>query len=201
MAYNYEYPYVDSSKANADWIINEIKSLREEFEGYEEGVLAEAKAYTDEAIAERLANVDRQFDAFKLEVDEKIANVNEDFRNFVTVVNARMTIAEANIRAIDGRVDNVLASANKYTQDSIAANNEYIIDQTTKAASGIRVLNYFTGERVSIQAMFDYLAQFHLSDAISVSDLVARAKTVNTLVALNMTMTDLATRGGQIIPA
>ena len=47
--------------------------------------------------------------------------------------------------------------------------------------------------------MFDYLAQFHLQNAISVDTLVERAKTVNSLIAYNMTMTQLATNGATII--
>jgi hypothetical protein len=49
--------------------------------------------------------------------------------------------------------------------------------------------------------MFDYLARLHATDGITVSDLVSRQKDVNTLVALNMTMTQLAMNGANIIPA
>jgi len=201
MAYNYEYPYFDSGMANADWIIAEIKAIRAALEGSETYVLDLAKAYTDEAIAERLANVESMYNQFKSEVNTQLGEITTDFNEFVAVVNARMALADVNIARIEGKVDSALSQANEYTQNAIANNNEYIIDQTSKAASGIKVLNYFTGERVSIQDMFDYLAQFHLSDAITVADLVARQKTVAELVALDMTMTGLATRGGQIIPA
>ena len=32
MAYNYEYPYTDAQRGNQDWIIHEIKTLREEYD-------------------------------------------------------------------------------------------------------------------------------------------------------------------------
>ena len=34
MAYNYEYPYTDAQRGNSDWIIKEIKTLREEYETF-----------------------------------------------------------------------------------------------------------------------------------------------------------------------
>ena len=32
MAYNYEYPYADLSRANVDWLLNEMKALRAQVE-------------------------------------------------------------------------------------------------------------------------------------------------------------------------
>lgn len=32
MAYNYEYPYADLSRANVDWLLNEMKALKKQVE-------------------------------------------------------------------------------------------------------------------------------------------------------------------------
>lgn len=162
-------------------------------------ILDKAHEYTDEQITQRLAVVNELINELEQSFQVSIQTLQSQYNQFESTVNSRMNIADANIRDIQAQVDEQLALANAYTQQAIANNNEYIIDQTTKALSGVKVLNYFTGARVSIQEMFDYLAQFHLDNAISVQTLVNRAKTVNQLVALRMAMTDLATNGGTII--
>ena len=194
-----QYPYTDFHEMNLDWVIKKINEFDAKIETFESSILDQAHKYTDEQITIRLASVESQFEVFKNEVNNAIAGIDGRFDEFVATVNARMAITEANFRELERKVNNVLASANEYTNYAIQQNNEYIIDATTKALDTVTVLNYFTGARVSIQAMFDYLAQFHLTNAINVDQLVARSKTVQQLIDYNMTMTDLATNGGSII--
>ena len=194
-----KYPYLDFHELNLDWVIAKITEFDKKLDEYEDTVLAKAKEYTDSAIQESYSNLVNEFNEFKNEVTTLISDLDSKYDEFVNTVNDRMTITDANVAAISRKVDLVLAEANAYTNQAIINNNEYIIDQTTKALETVTVLNYFTGARISIQDMFDYLAHFHLQNAISVDTLVARAKTVNELVAYNMTMTQLATNGATII--
>ena len=194
-----KYPYLDFHELNLDWVIAKITEFDKKLDAYEDTVLAKAKEYTDSAIQESYSNLVNEFNEFKNEVTTLISDLDSKYDEFVNTVNDRMTITNANVAAISRKVDLVLAEANAYTNQAIINNNDYIIDQTTKALETVTVLNYFTGARISIQDMFDYLAHFHLQNAISVDTLVARAKTVNELVAYNMTMTQLATDGATII--
>ena len=194
-----KYPYLDFHELNLDWVIAKITEFDKKLDDYENTVLAKAKEYTDSAIQESYSSLVTEFNEFKNEVTTLISDLDSRYDEFVDTVNNRMTITDANVAAISRKVDLVLAEANAYTNQAIINNNDYIIDQTTKALETVTVLNYFTGARVTIQAMFDYLAHFHLQNAISVDTLVARAKTVNELVAYNMTMTQLATNGATII--
>ena len=194
-----KYPYLDFHELNLDWVIAKITEFDKKLDNYEDTVLGKAKEYTDSAIQESYSSLVTEFNEFKNEVTTLISGLDSRYDEFVDTVNNRMTITDANVAAISRKVDLVLDEANAYTNQAIINNNEYIIDQTTKALETVTVLNYFTGARVSIQAMFDYLAHFHLQNAISVDTLVARAKTVNELVAYNMTMTQLATDGATII--
>ena len=194
-----KYPYLDFHELNLDWVITKITEFDKKLDNYEDTVLEKAKEYTDSAIQESYSSLVSEFDAFKNEVTTLISGLDSKYDEFVNTVNDRMAITDANVLAISRKVDLVLSEANAYTNQSIINNNEYIIDQTTKALSTVTVLNYFTGARTSIQDMFDYLAQFHLQNAISVDTLVARAKTVNALISYNMTMTQLATNGATII--
>ena len=194
-----KYPYLDFHELNLDWVIAKITEFDKKLNEYEDTVLAKSKEYTDSAIQESYSSLVTEFNEFKNEVTTLISDLDSKYDEFVDTVNNRMTITDANVAAISRKVDLVLDEANAYTNQAIINNNDYIIDQTTKALETVTVLNYFTGARVSIQAMFDYLAHFHLQNAISVDTLVARAKTVNELVAYNMTMTQLATNGATII--
>ena len=194
-----KYPYLDFHELNLDWVIAKITEFDKKLDNYEDTVLEKAKKYTDSAIQESYSSLVSEFDTFKNEVTSLISGLDSRYDEFVNTVNDRMAITDANVLAISRKVDLVLAEANAYTNQAIINNNDYIIDQTTKALSTVTVLNYFTGARTSIQDMFDYLAQFHLQNAISVDTLVARAKTVNALISYNMTMTQLATNGATII--
>ena len=194
-----KYPYLDFHELNLDWVISKITEFDKKLDEYEDTVLAKAKEYTDSAIQESYSSLVTEFNEFKNEVTTLISGLDSKYDEFVDTVNNRMTITDANVAAISHKVDLVLDEANAYTNQAIINNNDYIIDQTTKALKTVTVLNYFTGARISIQDMFDYLAHFHLQNAISVDTLVARAKTVNELIAYNMTMTQLATDGATII--
>ena len=194
-----KYPYLDFHELNLDWVIAKITEFDKKLDNYEDTVLEKAKEYTDSAIQESYSSLVSEFDTFKNEVTTLISGLDSRYDEFVNTVNDRMAITDANVLAISRKVDLVLAEANAYTNQAIINNNDYIIDQTTKALETVTVLNYFTGARTSIQDMFDYLAQFHLQNAISVDTLVQRAKTVNALISYNMTMTQLATNRATII--
>lgn len=155
----------------------------------------QANAYTDAKVAQQTGIVEEAV----REVQSLVAEVEEANQRFITQINARLVINENKFDRLKSETEANIRANNERTDFAIQQNNEYLLSELPKFMSGIKVLNYFTGAEVSIQEMFDYLAQFHLTNAISVATLVARAKTVNTLIGYDMTMTELATNGGTII--
>ena len=56
MAYNYEYPYTDPNRYNADWLLNKMKEL----EGRLDSILEEALKLTKEYVDTRLSEYQAQ---------------------------------------------------------------------------------------------------------------------------------------------
>lgn len=181
------YEAICKLEKHLDNVIEEIEALNNE-------AIHEANAYTDSKIAELRVDMDNTVQ----EINRLYGELEEQYGNFVKEVNNRIVLINARVDKMQDIVDSVLAQANAYTQQAISNNNEYIIDQTTKALSTVTVLNYFTGERTSIQNMFDYLAQFHLTNAINYNQMATREKTYDEFVAMDMTYTNLALDGGTL---
>lgn len=204
-----KYPYTDFHELNQDWILEQINIFHEKVDNIEKTILDQAKEYTDEAIASSQQALVDEFNQFKQQVTSLIAGLDEDYTErynrlnaewvlFRNQINAQMVLLDNRVTQMGARVDSAVAVANAYTNQAIDNNNEYIIDQLSKGLDAVKVTNYFTGERVTLQAMFDYLAQFHLDNAITYTVMASREKTYDELIALNMTYTQLAVNGGTL---
>lgn len=195
--WNIKYPNVNNEIQNLDWTLDEVKEFGQRLNTVTEGILAEANKYTDE----QLANYQAQIEAIRTEFTNLVDDVEDDFDNLKVQINQSLLQMELKLIDLQQQLAADINAVNARTDLAIEQNNEYLISHMAEELSKIKVLNYFTGEYVSIQDMFDYLATLHATDGITVSDLVSRQKDVNTLIALNMTMTQLAMNGANIIPA
>ena len=201
MAYEHEdmtmeWPYVGVS-VNRDWLLNKVKSLENRLDGLVEEAVEKANKYTDE----QLANYQAQVDALRIELLGITNQIETDFNNLQIGVNIALNQMELRINDLQNQLAADIAAVNHRTDLAIEQNNEYILSEVGRFLSQIEVLNYFTGEYVTIQDMFNYLCMLHAQDGILVTDLVNRQKTVNTLVSLNLTMTQIAMYGNSVIPA
>lgn len=143
------------------------------------------REYIDTEIAKEDAKITalyKSFDEYKIAVDLQIAQQNSEIAG---IRNSLASITQALTARIDQR---------------IAENNEYIFAQIDQGLIDIKVINYFTGEIVSIQEMFDYLASLHLQDAIDYDGLAAKSIDYDSLAALSITYTQLAMNGNSLIP-
>ena len=193
-----EFPYTDFHELNLDWILKKVKEMEDRLNSFEDTVLKKANKYTDDEILKLSEKISKEFVDFTNEVTLKISNIDEQYENFTKYVNNRIELMESELVNINNYVQTILKQANEYTQNAIANNNEYIISETTKALSSVKVINYFTGEKVSVQDMFDYLCQFHLENAITYTVMASREKTYTQFNNLNMTYTQLALNGGSL---
>lgn len=199
MEFTHEYPYTDFHEMNLDWILSKIKEFQTRLDDISISILDDAKAYTDEQITLRLAGVEAEFEQFKIEIRAYLAGLDDRFRDLTNYVNDKIEEFELQIPAIYDSIQSTYENANAYTNRAIEDNNTYLLQEIISGIGGIKVINYFTGEMVTIQQMFDYLAALHATGGIDVDTLVARGKTVNEIVALNATVTDIVSNGSIII--
>ena len=157
--------------------------------------LAEAKAYTDEKIAEvnlsmeeLSVDLNKRFTEMSDENNMFKDNVTETVNALINSVNSFYEVLGATTNAINARTDMV-----------IEENNLQLLSQMQRYLANILVVNYITGAEMSVQDMFNYLCMFHLTDPITYTELAAKECTYTTLAGYNMTYTELVTNGGTII--
>lgn len=193
MVFN-KYPYTDFHELNLDWILKEMQSLQTQMDGLLDTAIEEATKAAKEYVDEQLTGVMEQFarlqDNFN-QLNLNVIDLNNQFQRFTANINAQ-------ILALKQYIDDSLTAQTLQTQLLIAQNNEYILSELETYLTQIKVINYFTGEKVSIQDMFNYLAGLHLNDAIDYDTMAYRALTYSYLAGLNINYTNLAMHGNTL---
>lgn len=186
---------------------HKLNEVIEALDGLSLEVLEQANAYTDSAIIKQQADIDRivrelqrYVEQTKSEFDGKIGDLQAQYSAFVDRVNATLTIYNNRLDALADRLDAEIIGVNARTDLAIQQNNDYIFQVISEdLPSELKVTNLFTGTRVSVQEMFNYLANLHITDGITYATLGARNKTFNQLRGLNISYTNLVTHGNSLI--
>lgn len=192
MAYNYEYPYTDPNRYNADWLLNKMKELEGRLDGIVEETLALTKTYVDN----RLETYQSQIDSIRRE----IAEVSQRTDTLSVHVANEVLRLESKILEAERKAESLFIIANNRTDLQIERNNEYIFREIEDNILGnITVINYFTGERTTVQNMFNYLASLHLQNAITYNGLRDKNLTYAELIAKSITYTELVKNGATLL--
>ena len=192
MAYNYEQPYTDPNRYNDDWLLNKMKELEGRLDGIVEETLALTKTYVDN----RLETYQSQIDTIRLE----IAEISQRTDTLSAHVADEVLRLEAKILDAERLAGSLFIISNNRTDLQIERNNEYIFREIEdNILANITVINYFTGERVSVQDMFNYLASLHLQNAITYNGLRDKNLTYTELIAKSITYTVLVKNGSTLL--
>ena len=192
MAYNYEYPYTDPNRYNADWLLNKMKEL----EGRLDGILEEALKLTREYVDTRLSEYQAQI----VQIRKEIQAVSDRTDELSAEMVQQVMRLEGLISDAEREAERLFIIANNRTDLQIERNNEYIFREIEdNILANITVINYFTGERVTVQNMFDYLASLHLENAITYNGLRDKNLTYNELIAKRITYTELVKNGAIVL--
>lgn len=204
--WNIKYPVQNGEMINLDWVISKVKELQTNLDELEARVLAEAIAATKEYVDAEMVSIRAEFQELSDEVaslrtyfDAKVVELEGDYDNFAAAVRTELDTMTLRIEAFEQTVQNEIIAVNALTDLKIEANNEYILDEVAKGVVNVRVVNYFDGSLVTVQQMFDTLAELHLENPITYTELAAAGITYTALAALNMTYTELAIKGKSFI--
>ena len=173
-------------------LVKKINELVDALNNASLDILKEANSYTDAQIA----NARSEFDAKVKEIEELERRLAEQYYAFTNVVNARIQFISNEVNKIDDEI----IGANEYTNQAIKNNNEYLIDQLSQSVRNFTVINFFTGEKVAVQNMFDTLAQLHIQNPMTYDIYANKNISYSALSLLNIDYTELVMKGNKLIP-
>ena len=192
MAYNYEYPYTDPNRYNSDWLLNKMKELEERLDGILEEALKLTKEYVDTRLSEYQAQI--------VQIRKEIQAVSDRTDELSAEMVQQVIRLEGLISDAEREAERLFIIANNRTDLQIERNNEYIFREIEdNILANITVINYFTGENVTVQDMFDYLASLHLENAITYNGLRDKNLTYTEFIAKHITYTELVKNGAILL--
>lgn len=206
LPWNIKFPTQNGEMINLDWIISEVKRLNQNLDELEGRVLEAALKATKEYVDVELAEIRREFAELENDMvtmrayfDEQVQTLQNDYTSFTNYVNLQISLLNNRISEFDQTIKNDIIGVNALTDLKIQQNNEYILDQVAQGLVNLKVVNYFTGQVVTVQEMFNTLAELHLENPITFNELATSGITYNDLAALSMTYTELAIKGKSFI--
>ena len=202
-----KYPYTDMENLNLDWVIETINKVDTDLSGIREDCERIAREAAQEVADALIIQVDQKISDLTGVVNGLVADytafkrdVNDEIAAYITVIDGKIADMIAQIAGFKTYIDTKVQASDNLTDIKIAHNNAYIFDVIThELVPQLTVRNYFSGELVSIQDMFNTLAQLHVTDGIDYQTLTSRNKTYAEVAALNITYEDLLMHGNSLI--
>lgn len=188
------YPYLDFHELNLDYVLRKLKEMDAAIDELHDQILEEAIEATKEYVDTELAGFLAEFADLKsdfIALTNSFDSLNADFIALKNDTNAKLNQLEQDII-------NAVVGINQRTDLLLQDMYNRIFSDLSTQLSQIKVINYFTGEQVSVQDMFNYLAMLHLNDSIDYDTMAYRAKTYTQLAALNINFENLIAHGNTL---
>lgn len=204
--FTHDFPYTDNHELNLSWVIKRIQELNINLETLEERVKQASIEASKEYVDFRLEEVLAEFNALSQEVadlhhyfDVQVATLQGNYNAFTNSVQQQIVLLTNRINDFDQIIKNDIIGVNALTDLKIQQNNEYILNEVAKGVVNVKVINFFTGERITVQAMFDFLASLHATDTPTVQEMIDANKTVQQFIDIGHTVGDWVRYGKQYI--
>lgn len=204
--FGHNYPYSDYHELNLTWVIEKIQELNVNLTTLEERVKQASIEASKEYVDLRMIEIQSEFDALSQEVsnlhiyfDNKVDELEYNYNAFVNSIQQQIVLLTNRIDDFDQTIKNDIIGVNVLTDLKIQQNNEFILNEVAKGVVNVKVINFFTGERVTVQDMFDYLCGLHATYTPTVQEMIDANKTVQQLVDMTHTVGDWVRYGKQYI--
>ena len=176
-------------------VTSKINEVIDAMNDLELDVLGKANAYTDA----KVAGFEIQVEEIIAEFNRVVARIEEDNAQFEEDVQTMVDELEARVDYFNQALLATANAINERTDTAIAQNNTSLLAQMRTYLANILVVNFITGEEMSVQDMFDFLCKYHLEDALTYTELAGKNCSYNTLINYLMTYQQLISNGGAII--
>lgn len=171
-----QFPYTNFHELNLDAIAKAIGNLQADIDG----MLDEAKAYTDEIKKE----VDLELAAQIVQVQHMIDAAQDNF--------------DAEIQYLQSLLDNYLSIAEGYTDNQILTLRTYVDNELANV--GVDVLNPVTGLMSSVQDAINSLFGLHTDDALTATEYDALDLTATVYDGKQLTAINYDLYGKNLLP-
>lgn len=200
------WPYSNFHDLNLDWILQKIREYEVRLDGIVDEAVARANAYTDQQIAQfrndfndLVAQVEQEVADMLSTVDDAIDRLTKEQQDFIETATTQINAINERVDSLEESISASVDGMREYTNQAILDNNQMLFDYIESSFIDVHVVNYFTGQEVTIQEMFDILAQFHLQNPLTYSQFAGKEVTYSALSALNVTYADLISNAGGLI--
>lgn len=189
------WPWTNLHELNLDWILQELKNMDARLDGIIGDAVKQANAYTDQ----QLKDFKDDFSNLQQQIYTAMDQLGQQQTTFISQVNASIDAINSKVDKLESDLQASIDSMQVYTDLAIKSNNDYILKQIGSQLIGIQVINFFTGQKVTIQEMFDVLAQYHLEDAMTYNQFAGKEVTYTQLAALSITYSQLIKNGNNLV--
>lgn len=189
------WPWTNLHELNLDWILQELKNMDARLDGIIEDAVKQANAYTDQQLKE----FKDDFSNLQQQIYTAMDQLRQQQTTFISQVNASIDAINSKVDKLESDLQAGIDSMQVYTDLAIKSNNDYILKQIESQLIGIQVINFFTGQKVTIQQMFDTLAQYHLEDSMTYNQFAGKEVTYTQLAALSITYSQLINNGNNLV--
>lgn len=204
--FQHQYPYSNFHDLNLDWILQKIQEYEVRLDGIVDEAVARANAYTDQQIAQfrndfndLVAQVEQEVADMLSTVDDAIDHLTQEQQDFIETATTQINAINERVDSLEESISASVDGMRAYTDQAILDNNQMLFDYIESSFIDVHVVNYFTGQKVTIQEMFDILAQFHLQNPLTYSQFADKEVTYSALSALDVTYADLISNAGGLI--
>lgn len=147
------------------------------------------------------AYTDEQIKILKETLDSKIDSINSDLRTLISSVSDK---ENADYLELKQDIQAMSNSIKAQVDLAISQYNTWLMDYLSKQILDIKVINFFNGQKVSVQDMFDYLAKLHITNGLTYEEITNRLYTYGEIISIcnngNYTYSNLITDANTILP-